>query len=56
MAVGQYGQIFVSPDGENWGNISIEAYWLSSVAFGNNMFVAVGADGHIFTSDNAKDC
>jgi hypothetical protein len=52
VAVGYTGTIIHSPDGVNWSNVTIgRPFTLHSVAFGNNLFVAVGIQV-VLTSTN----
>jgi len=46
------GLIFISKDGKKWSNIESNFPALSAVAYGNNLFIAVGYYGTLI---NSKD-
>jgi hypothetical protein len=51
VAVGEGGTILTSPDGVSWTRqTSGMRSWLSSVTYGNGLFVAVGLVDTILTS------
>ncbi|MBA4371674.1 MAG: cell wall-binding protein [Thermodesulfovibrio sp.] len=52
LAVGSSGKVFASPNGTTWTvNQSVTTESLSSIVFGHQTFVSVGANGTIIQSD-----
>lgn len=45
-----YGEVFTSPDGITWTRVMKHHHGLTGVAFGNNIFVAVGYGGAVVIS------
>jgi photosystem II stability/assembly factor-like uncharacterized protein len=54
VAVGASGTIFSSPDANRWiSRTSNATKKLPSITYGNGLFVAVGDNGTIITSDRS---
>jgi uncharacterized membrane protein len=55
VAVGDYGAILTSPDGETWTaqNLGTDNFF-NGVTYENGLFVAVGGDGTILTSPDGE--
>ena len=55
LAVGSGGTIVTSSDRINWNQQYLGDYSFTDVTFGENLFVAVGYEGTIFSSLNGED-
>jgi hypothetical protein len=51
---GQNGLIHWSDDGITWNDVGDALGWIGGIAYGNGMFVGVGANGRILLSGNGR--